>query len=133
MWALPSRALLGNPRDCASEAPARKRKRAPTYRLTEADRADHRIDTGAGRRQWPLLRNGDVPFVRVKSLDGLADRHLYWPAALEDPSGSQVGSAYTIANARYMAWNRARVAMRYETAKATYARMAQRSCRALIC
>jgi len=46
-------------------------------RLTDADRADHRIDTAADRRPWPLLRNGDGPLVRVESLDGLEDRDLY--------------------------------------------------------
>jgi hypothetical protein len=50
---------------------------APVDLLIEADRADHRVDTGADRSPWPLLRNGDVPLVRVKSLDGLVDRHLY--------------------------------------------------------
>jgi hypothetical protein len=50
---------------------------APADPLTEADRADHRIDAGADRSPWPLLRNGDVRLVRVKSLDGLVDRHLH--------------------------------------------------------
>ena len=50
---------------------------APADPLTEADHADHRIDTDADRSPWPLLRNGDVPLVRVKSLDDLVDRHLY--------------------------------------------------------
>src|SRR6185436_3221487 len=48
----------------------------PADPLTEADRADNRIDTGADRSPWPLLRNGDVPLVRAKSLDGLVNRHL---------------------------------------------------------
>jgi hypothetical protein len=50
---------------------------APADPLTDAGRTDHRIDTGADRSPWALLRNGDVPLVRVKSLDRLVDRHLY--------------------------------------------------------
>ena len=49
----------------------------PRLTYSEADRADHRIDTGADRSPWPLLCNGDVPLMRVESLASLVDRHLY--------------------------------------------------------
>jgi hypothetical protein len=50
---------------------------APADPLTKADRTDHRIDTGADRSPWPLVRTGDVRLVRAKSLGGLIDRHLH--------------------------------------------------------